>query len=63
MRCLNRDQPKVNIQLLWINLPEKPSWSKITATRLSYDHDLDLHGEEKSMENGIILIKMGITHL
>ena len=37
----------------------KSSWIKIIGSRLYYEL---LQGEKKSIETGILLIKMGITH-
>ena len=50
----------MNVQLRWISLFSKSSWIKITASGLSYE--LDVNGEKKLMETGILLIKMDIVH-
>ena len=53
-------QPKVNVQLCWINLLLKSSWIKTTASGLSYE--LGVNGERKLMETEILLTKMDIVH-
>ena len=50
----------MNVQLRWISLFSKSSWIKITASGLSYE--LDVNGEKKLMETGILLIKMDTVH-
>ena len=50
----------MNVQLHWISLFSKSSWTKTTASGLSYELGVD--GEKKLMGTGIILIKMGIAH-
>ena len=51
-----RPKPNVNVQLRWISLFLKSSWVKTTASGLSYE--LDVSGEKKLMETGILLIQM-----
>ena len=51
----------MNIQLRWISLFSKSSWSKTTASGLTYEQVLN--GEKKLMETGILLIKMEIVHM
>ena len=63
MRCLKPDprpQTKVNVQLRWISTFSKSSWIKATASGLSYE--LDVNGEKKLMETGVLVIKMDIAH-
>ena len=55
-----RPKPKLNVQLRWITLFSKFSWIKTTASGLSYE--LDVNGEKKLMETGLLLIKMDIAH-
>ena len=63
MRSLKPDprlQTKVNVQLRWISTFSKSSWIKATASGLSYE--LDVNGEKKLMETGVLVIKMDIAH-
>ena len=55
-----RPNPKVNVQLGWINLFSKSSSIKTTASGLSYE--LGVNGEKKLMETGILSIKMDIAN-
>ena len=55
-----RPNPKVNVQLRWISLFSKSSWIKATASGLSYE--LDVNGEKKLMETGVLVMKMDLAH-
>ena len=46
-----RPKPKVNVQLRWISLFSKSSWTKTTASGLSYE--IGVNSEKKSMETWV----------
>ena len=47
-------------KLRWISQFSNSSWIKATASGLSYE--LGVNGGKRSMETGILLIKMDIAH-
>ena len=59
MCCLKLDQAKSKCSVA-SSLFSKSGWIKTTASRLSYE--VGVNGEKKSMETGILLIKMDIAH-
>ena len=59
MCCLKLDQAQSKCSVA-SSLFSKSGWIKTTASRLSYE--VGVNGEKKSMETGILLIKMDIAH-
>ena len=52
-----RPKPKVNVQLHWISLFSKSSWTKTIASGLSYE--LVVNGENKINRNWDVINKNG----